>query len=159
MIREKRAVESRAAGPRRAARVLDELFRVPGTNIRFGLDSILGLLPGGGDFAGGALSAYVIVAAARLGAPPSLLVRMGANVLVDTLLGTVPVIGDLFDVAWKANRRNVELLEAFEGAPARTASRNRVVLVLVLGVLLLAAVLAAVVGYRILRWVVLQLQG
>lgn len=146
-------------GPRRAARVLDELFRIPGTDIRFGLDSVMGLLPGGGDFAGGLFSAYVIISAARLGAPPSLLTRMGMNVVVDMVIGAVPVLGDLFDVAWKANRRNVELLEAYQAEPARTSSRNRLVLALVLAGILLVAGVVAVLGYRVLRWLVLLVQG
>jgi len=147
------------AGPRNVARLLDELFRIPGTNIRFGLDSLIGLLPGGGDLAGGAISAWIIITAARQGAPASMLARMGLNVLVDTILGAVPVLGDVFDVAWKANRRNVALLESFHADPSRTTSRNRLVLVLVLGVLLLAAIAAAAIGWRIVRWVVLQFQG
>ena len=74
----------------RLAYLLDDVVTIPGTRIRVGLDAVLGLLPGGGDLIGGALSAWIIVAAVRLGAPPAVVARMGANVLLDTLVGTVP---------------------------------------------------------------------
>src|SRR5688500_11825921 len=86
----------RADRLRRWAWLLDEVFRVPGTNFRFGLDALLGLLPGGGDLAGGAISAYTLLVAARVGAPPSVLMRMGVNVVLDAVFGAVPLLGDLF---------------------------------------------------------------
>lgn len=76
-----------------------------------GADSLVGLIPGLGDVMGGALSAYIIVEAARLGVPRHVLVRMVANLGVDMAVGSVPVLGDLFDVAFKANRRNMNLVE------------------------------------------------
>ena len=94
------------------ATVLDSAVRVPGTNIRFGLDALLGLVPGIGDVAGGLASGYVLVEAARLGASRPTLVRMLGNILVEVVLGAAPVLGDLFDVGWKANARNVDLLES-----------------------------------------------
>ena len=102
------------------ARVLDEAVRIPGTNIRIGLDALLGLLPGGGDIAGGVFSGLIILQAARAGAPTPVLGRMLANVAIDVVLGTVPLLGDLFDVAWRANSRNVRLLESWRERPATT---------------------------------------
>lgn len=102
------------------ARVLDEAVRIPGTNIRIGLDALLGLLPGGGDVAGGLLSGLIILQAARSGAPASVLGRMLGNVALDVVVGAVPVLGDVFDVAWRANTRNVRLLESWRERPAST---------------------------------------
>jgi hypothetical protein len=102
---------------RSVARLLDEAVRVPGTERRVGLDPMLGLLPLGGDAIGALLSLYVVVEAHRIGAPKGVLARMVANVLVDFLIGVVPLVGDLFDAAWKANTRNVELLEEYVEGP------------------------------------------
>ncbi|MGL4810771.1 MAG: DUF4112 domain-containing protein [Beijerinckiaceae bacterium] len=94
----------------RIARLMDAAIVIPGINRRAGLDAILGLIPGIGDFAGGAVSAYLVFEARRIGAPPALLARMIGNVAIDAAVGVVPGIGDLFDVAFKANVRNVALL-------------------------------------------------
>ena len=89
---------------------LDSRFRIPGTNVRFGLDAILGLIPGLGDGVLALPSAYLIMAAQRLGASNWLMARMAANVGIDMVLGAVPLIGDIFDIGFKANRRNIALL-------------------------------------------------
>jgi hypothetical protein len=102
------------------ARVLDEAVRIPGTNIRIGLDALLGLLPGGGDIAGGVFSGLIILQAARAGAPTPVLGRMLANVAIDVVVGAIPLLGDLFDIAWRANTRNVRLLESWRERPATT---------------------------------------
>lgn len=105
---------------------LDDRFRVPGTGIRIGLDGLLGLIPGIGDAATGALSAYIVYEAWRLGVPRSVLVAMLGNFGIDLVVGAVPVAGDLFDIGWKANRRNVRLVlrhlerEAAEGRARST---------------------------------------
>lgn len=99
--------------------LFDELVRIPGTNMRVGLDALLGLLPGGGDLVGGAVSAYAIFAAAKLGAPAPVIARMTLNVGIDALFGTVPLLGDLFDASWKANRRNFDLLEQYVRQPQK----------------------------------------
>lgn len=90
--------------------LLDESFTLPGTNKRFGIDPILGLIPGVGDVVGAGLSLYVVAEAARLGVPRPMLGRMAVNVGVEALVGLVPVAGDLFDFYWKANSRNRALL-------------------------------------------------
>ncbi|MCU0893613.1 MAG: DUF4112 domain-containing protein [Rhodospirillales bacterium] len=94
----------------RLAGLLDSRFRIPGTSFRFGWDGIIGLIPGIGDAAGAACSAYIVVEAARLGAPRHVILRMLANMGIDAALGLIPLVGDLFDAGYKANRRNVELL-------------------------------------------------
>lgn len=94
----------------RIAWFTDSALRVPGTNWRFGADSALSLIPGVGTFLGTGLSAYVVLEALRHGAPPRVLARMGGNIAADTLLGAVPVLGFFFDMAFKANQRNLALL-------------------------------------------------
>ena len=94
----------------RFAYLLDEQFRVPGTNFRVGIDGLVGLVPGIGDTAAAAIASYVLLEAYRMGAPRALIARMAANIGLDWVVGSVPVAGDLFDFAFKANRRNVDLL-------------------------------------------------
>jgi Domain of unknown function (DUF4112) len=124
------------------ARVLDEAIRIPGTNIRIGLDALLGLLPGGGDLAAGVFSGLIILQAARVGAPASVLGRMLGNVVLDVIVGSIPLLGDVFDVAWKANSRNVRLLEAWLDRPAATKRASALtvggILFLLVGVIALA---------------------
>lgn len=98
---------------RRLAYLLDSAFRVPGTDWRVGWDSILGLIPGAGDVVTGSVSLWIILEARRLGAPRHLCARMLWNILLDTVVGTIPLLGDIFDAGFKANLKNVALLEAF----------------------------------------------
>lgn len=99
------------ARTRTMARLLDEAVAIPGIGYRVGLDPLLSIAPVSGDAAGAALSLYIIAEATRLGVPPKTLLKMVANVALDTLGGSVPVLGTLVDAAWKANKRNVSLLE------------------------------------------------
>jgi Domain of unknown function (DUF4112) len=92
------------------ATLLDTAFILPGTNVRFGFDVLIGLLPGIGDAITTAISLYIVHEARQLGAPLHLIMRMLANVALDGFFGAVPVVGDAFDVMWRANRRNVRLL-------------------------------------------------
>jgi uncharacterized protein DUF4112 len=92
------------------ATLLDTAFIVPGTKIRFGVDGLIGLVPGVGDAVTTALSLYIVHQAWQLGAPRHVLTRMLANVVLDGVIGAVPVAGDVFDVMWRANKRNVRLL-------------------------------------------------
>jgi hypothetical protein len=100
---------------RRFAKLLDSAFRVPGTNFEMGLEGLVGLIPGVGDFASAVVSLYVPFEAIRMGAPWAKVAQMLLNILIDALVGSVPVVGDLFDVAFKANNRNVRLLEEYLG--------------------------------------------
>lgn len=92
------------------ANLLDTAFIVPGTDIRFGLDALIGLIPGIGDAVTTIVSLYIVREARALGAPRYLIARMLANVAIDGVVGAVPFLGDAFDVMWRANRRNVGLL-------------------------------------------------
>jgi hypothetical protein len=141
-------------GLRRIAWILDDLVRVPGTSRRFGLDPVLGLIPGGGDIAGGVLSAWIVVAASRLGAPSSVILRMGWNIVVDTVLGAVPLLGDLFDASWKANRRNVALLDSYLDHPGSVRRSSRLVLAGVLVGIAVVAISMAALTVLAVRWLI-----
>jgi hypothetical protein len=139
--------------------VLDQALHVPGTRIRVGLDALVGLIfPGGGDVAGAVLSAVVVLLAVRHGLPAIVVLRMVANVAIDLLVGVVPVVGDLFDVAWKANTRNLRLLEAHAHGRRRAGWRDWVWVgallaglgVLVAGVVVLVVLALRAIGARLL---------
>jgi hypothetical protein len=102
---------------RRFAELQDSAFKVPGTNFEMGIEGIIGLIPGVGDFASALVSLYVPFEAIRMGAPYAKVAQMLLNILIDALLGSVPLVGDLFDVAFKANNRNVRILEKHLGRP------------------------------------------
>src|SRR5262245_36212428 len=93
------------------ATLLDTALVIPGTGIRFGLDALIGLVPGIGDLVTTAMSLYIVSEARALGAPLHVIVRMLGNVALDGVVGAVPVVGDAFDVLWRANRRNMRLLQ------------------------------------------------
>ena len=99
--------------------LLDSAFRIPVLGYRVGWDAIIGLVPGLGDAVGMLFSGYIVFEAARLGAPKSVLARMVYNVALEVIIGALPLIGDLFDAVWKANVRNVRLLERALNAQVR----------------------------------------
>ncbi|MEH1854024.1 MAG: DUF4112 domain-containing protein [Nostoc sp.] len=129
---------------RQLSRLLDNIITVPGTKIGFGLDPIIGLIPIGGDFLGVMFSSYIILEAARLGVSRATLSKMVLNVIIDGLVGTVPVLGDLFDFAWKANINNIKLLEDYLKFPSQQKSANRwFIFAVLVGLLLISIVLIA----------------
>lgn len=128
----------------RLTRWLDDGMAVPGTSWRVGWDPVLGLVPGAGDVVGLVLSSFIVLEAARLGAPGASLARMMVNLGIDALVGSVPLVGDLFDAGWKANRRNLRLLSRVLEGRERAARHDRIVLgVLAAGLFLLIAGAAA----------------
>lgn len=128
---------------RSIARLLDESIPLPG-GYRIGLDPIIGLIPGLGDAIGALFALFVIVEARRLGASMSVLARMIGNVLLDAAVGSIPIVGDLFDAAYKANKRNIDLLEHFHADPsaAHRSSQNRVIAIAILLSIVLLAIVA-----------------
>lgn len=128
----------------RVAKVLDEAVRIPGTNIKVGLDAVIGLIPGVGDVIGLGLGGWFVYEAHRLGAPAALKWKMARNVGIDAVSGLVPVIGDLVDVAYRSNRRNLELLRG-HFRPAAPLSKNS-------SRLQLAVRLALTLGVAALVW-------
>ncbi|MDX6458213.1 MAG: hypothetical protein QOJ51_1488 [Acidobacteriaceae bacterium] len=123
--------------------LLDDWFRVPGTSIRFGLDGIIGLVPGLGDIIGGLASTIIVVAAWVRGVPYVTLLRMVVNIGIEVLLGTIPLLGDAFDIAWKANRRNYALVVRHLQQSRRQTWRDWVFLILI-GLVLAATFLAPI---------------
>ena len=141
---------------RTVARWMDHAVRIPGTSVRLGLDAVFGLFPGIGDALGAVVSAWFLVEGIRLGAPPALLARMGMNIGIDALLGAVPLLGDLFDIGWRANARNLALLEGHMADPHRTRRRSAWVVAgsasaVAAALTLLLAASVAVAG-RVLEW-------
>jgi hypothetical protein len=139
------------ARARTLARLLDTAITIPGTGIRFGADAVLGLVPGLGDVAGALLAGYLVLLAERLGAPRSVILRMLGNVALDTLGGTVPVAGDVFDVAFKSNVRNVALLERSLERPAETRRASRLLVWGTIAGLALLAAAAIVFAVLVIR--------
>jgi len=130
------------------AALLDDMFRIPGTKIRFGLDALIGWVPGVGDAMTGIASFLIVFASWRRGAKAVTLVRMIANVLLETAIGAIPVAGDVFHVVWKANRRNYRLLLREKEEPGANAGRDW----MFLAVLLVAVLAAAAIPIALLIW-------
>lgn len=127
---------------RQLSRLMDNLITVPGTKVGVGLDPIIGLLPIGGDVLGVILSSYIIVEAAKLGVSRATLGKMIFNLIIDGLVGAIPMLGDLFDFAWKANILNIQLLEDHLKSPHQSKKADKwFILALVAGLLLIAIVL------------------
>ena len=139
--------------------MMDGLFRIPGTGWRVGLDAIVGLIPGVGDFATTAVSFYILAAGVRYRVPKVTLLRMASNIAVDYLLGAVPIVGDLFDAAWKSNQMNVELLKQRASVSAEEAKHGRVSDWLFLGLILLVLLLLLVASVAVSFWLLVQLVG
>ena len=141
---------------RAIARLFDNAFVVPGTRLRFGVDALFGLIPGLGDVAGALVAVYALHVARNLRAPGAVQLHMLGNIAIDALVGTVPLIGDLFDFVFKAQTRNLALLDAWVGAPERTARRSRRGLLLipiaVLAVFILVTVFGIYMLYLLFSW-------
>ena len=131
------------------AKLMDSRFRVPGTDIRFGLDAIIGLIPVAGDLSTLVISGYMLLILARNGASGFLLARMILNVLIDAVLGMVPFLGDLFDVAFKANMRNLRLMEEHYAEGRHRGSAWKLIIpVLIILFLIVAGIMW--LGYKLL---------
>lgn len=138
---------------RKFAELLDSRFTIPGTKIKIGIDPIIGLVSGIGDLAGASLSLYFMFMAAKLGAKSSVLLRMFMNILADLTIGAIPVLGDMFDIAWKANLRNARLLEKLEEDPEQTEKSSTILIWLLFA--LLTAILFGVI--LLIGWVVSEI--
>lgn len=144
---------------RQLSRLMDNVMTVPGTQVGVGLDPILGLLPIGGDVLGVILSGYIVIEAARLGVSRATLGRMVFNIIIDGLVGAIPMLGDLFDFAWKANTLNIQLLEDNLKSPHQTKKADKwFILALVVGLLLIAIVLV-ILPMIVIRWLWQALTG
>ena len=131
------------------AALLDDMWRIPGTKVRFGLDAVIGWIPGIGDVMAGVASCVIVFASWRRGAAPVTLARMVANILLETTLGGIPVVGDAFHIFWKANRRNYRLLMREKSEPGVKTGRDWVFLALVL----LGALAVVAIPIGVLIWI------
>jgi hypothetical protein len=132
--------------------LLDEAFRIPGTNFRFGIDGIIGLVPGLGDVLAGLLSLIIPLAAWIRGVPYVTLARMASNLAIGVLVGSIPLFGDIFDIAWKANRRNYRLLVRHLDEPRRHTGRDWAFLCLLAAALGLVFAVPVVLVIWFLAW-------
>jgi hypothetical protein len=132
------------------AALLDDMWRIPGTKIRFGLDALIGWIPGIGDVMAALASCIIVFASWRRGAAPVTLARMVANILLETAVGGVPVVGDIFHIFWKANRRNYRLLIREKEQPRVKTWRDWIFL----GSILLAVVVALAIPIAASVWLV-----
>ncbi|SFD97352.1 DUF4112 domain-containing protein [Nitrosomonas sp. Nm166] len=156
---DKRQIEQSKNKLNRLAWWMDNSFRVPGTQMRFGVDGLIGLIPGIGDALGALISSHIMSQAAQMGVPKSILLKMAFNVGLDALLGIIPVIGDVSDFIWKANQKNVKLLSDYLEQPEKTVTYSRffvgMVGLLVIGVV----VLIGAFGFLLMRWLWFSVQG
>ncbi len=143
----------------RISHVLDKAIPIPGTKWTIGLDPILGLIPGGGDTIAGVLSAYIIIESARMGLNRKVIGQMVANVLLDSLAGSVPVVGDVFDVTWKANVRNIELLEHHLNYTLENKKVNRLFLIGLSLVLVLIVLGFTLLTLALVTWLWSKITG
>jgi hypothetical protein len=138
---------------RSLAWLLDSSIPIPGTRLTVGLDALIGLFPILGDLIGVLLSSYILGEAARLGAPRVLLMRMAFNIGIEGVVGIVPLAGDVFDAAWKANQRNVRVLDAWIERPEKAERSSRLFgIAIVAGVVLILALLGAL-AFLLARWI------
>jgi len=134
------------------ARLLDSAFFIPGINRRVGLDAVIGLVPGIGDAVSAALAGYIVWEAHRLGLPRWKIARMVGHVAVDTAIGVIPFAGDLFDAAFKANQRNVRLLEHWLERPRKAERSSRLFAAALIGGIAIGLALLIAAGVLIARW-------
>jgi hypothetical protein len=137
------------------AALLDDMFRIPGTQIRFGLDAVIGWVPGIGDAMAGIASFLIVFAAWRRGVQAITLVRMIANVALETTVGAIPVAGDVFHIFWKANRRNYKLLIRENEQPGSNTRKDW----MFLAAIVFAAIAAAAIPIGILIWILRSLSS
>lgn len=139
------------------ALIMDEFLQLPGTKFRFGLDPIIGLIPGLGDTASAIISALSLVYAARCGLPKILLARMSFNILLNELIGIIPGVGDAFSFWFKSNVRNYELLQRHAGTPGRSRKSDWIFIAIVLGSLFVIVCAGLWVSFLVLQaiWTVL----
>jgi hypothetical protein len=137
---------------RRWARLFDSAFRIPGTQITFGIDPILGLFPGIGDLASPIFSLFLLWHGARLRVPKIVLARMVLNAAIDAGAGAIPVIGDLFDFAWKANAWNLALLEKHAMPGQRASSADWLFVIICCAIVVLVALIPILLLWLGLSW-------
>jgi len=124
----KKSTEQKSSHHQKLAHWMDDRFTIPGTEIKFGLDPVISLIPGAGDWLAGMISSYFILLGVRADVPPAVVMRMGFNVLLDITIGSIPLLGDIFDVGWKANNKNAELLDEHRAEAQKTERHSKALL-------------------------------
>lgn len=141
----------------RWAWLLDKSIPIPGTSYRMGVDSLIGLLPGLGDWLGGLISSYILWHAVQSRVPAVVIGRMAVNVLLDTFLGMIPVVGDIFDIAFKSNEYNMRLLEQYRQEPKESVKQNAFFLIVFFLALLSLIGLTLWLAIKLAAWILASL--
>jgi len=139
--------------------LMDDLFKIPGLNWRFGLDAIVGLIPGFGDTATSLASFYILASAVRYGVPKITILRMGVNIGIDYLLGSFPLVGDVFDAWWKSNQMNLELLRKRATISRSEARKGKISDWLFVGLIILVLAGLAVGAAAVSVYLLIMLSG
>jgi hypothetical protein len=134
------------------AKLMDSQFRIPGTDVKFGLDALIGLIPGAGDFATFLISGYMVSVMAKNGASGFVLARMVLNIVIDSLVGSIPILGDIFDVAFKANQRNITLMQQHYVEGRHKGGAWKVIVPVLLLLLIIIGGLAWL-AYKLFVWI------
>ena len=126
---------------------LDETFTIPGTKHKIGIESLIGAIPVIGDLIGGILSTYIMYYGIKMGASPRIIAQMAANIAVDFAIGSIPIVGDLFDFIWKANKKNVKLIEEVSVLNEETNKINYlIVAALIVGLVAIMLAILAIIS-------------
>lgn len=139
--------------------VMDDFFRIPGTKFRFGLDPIIGLLPGIGDTSSAIISVFALIVAVRRGIPKILLARMSLNILINELVGIIPGVGDAFSFWFKSNARNYELLKNYSAVPGRSRKNDWIFMIVILALLFIIVCAGLLVSFLVLQQIGKLLTG
>ena len=140
-------IEERIIRLKRLSERLDETFTVPGTDYKIGIESIIGAIPLVGDLIGGILSTYIMYSGIKMGASPRIIAQMAANIAIDFAIGSIPIVGDLFDFVWKANKKNVKLIEEVSVLNEETNKINYlIVATLIVGLLAIILTILTIIS-------------
>jgi hypothetical protein len=153
MTRDERKAVEIEKGLDDLARYLDGLFRIPGTDWRFGLDALIGLIPNVGDTLTSLASFYILFAGVRYGVPKITLLRMAFNIGLDYLVGSIPLIGDAFDFFWKSNQKNMELIRARATGHGKGKTSDYVFIFVIIGLLVLLLIASIIASAAILYYI------
>ena len=140
-------IEERIIRLKRLSERLDETFTVPGTDYKIGIESIIGVIPLVGDLIGGVISTYIMYSGIKIGASPRIIAQMAANIAIDFAIGSIPIIGDLFDFVWKANKKNVKLIEEVSVLNEETNKINYLIIAtLIVGLIAIMLTILAIMS-------------
>ena len=140
-------IEERITRLKRLSERLDETFTIPGTERKIGIESIIGAIPLVGDLIGGIISTYIMYSGIKMGASPRVITQMAMNIAIDFAIGSIPIIGDLFDFVWKANKKNVKLIEEVSVLIEETNKINYLIIAtLIVGLIAIMLIILAIMS-------------